>query len=224
MVEIDYYAYFIPERKITVCSDKPNFNNNIILNQFENENGISCFINIQKYGIYRINLHLSKIDSKNYRHFRDLINKNKETNDNVLNVYLGKSGLFNNIDCRIFSNKMEHKNQFWLNFSQGEISYIKNNNCDFSSIEKCEFLVVDDGLFMKNFIKLNFYFKNENTQQISLLEKKMANKLSTMGDDCDPPCINGACSDGDCACLLGYMGINCSISMNYNFYHRITIF
>jgi hypothetical protein len=77
---------------------------------------------------------------------------------------------------------------------------------------------------MKNFIKLNFYFKNENTQQISLLEKKMANKLSTMGDDCDPPCINGACSDGDCACLLGYMGINCSISMNYNFYHRITIF
>ncbi len=34
-------------------------------------------------------------------------------------------------------------------------------------------------------------------------------------EDCDPPCINGACSDTECYCQQGYMGKDCSISMIY---------
>jgi hypothetical protein len=212
--EIDFYANLIPERRIIICSDKENLDNNLIFNEFLNKNGFTCLIKIKKNGLYRVNLHLLKIDDKHYTQFKDLINKNKQTDSNLIDLYIGQSYLFNDIETKEFHKKTDLKKQFWIRLSHGKISYIRNNTCEYENIEKCEFEEAKDSLIMKTYLKINFYFKKSNFEEIILLENKMASRLSSSADECDPPCVNGACNDGDCACQLGYMGINCSISNN----------
>lgn len=219
--EFDYFAYYIPGKNIIICSDKQYVRSNLILNEFENDNGFTCLINLKKNGIYRINFQLAKLnDDKGL--YSEMINKNLDQSKNMLDINLGKNSLFKDLDLAFFQRKPSLSKQFWVKFDHGKVSYLSNNDCESSNIEDCNFLLVKDSVFMKKFIKLNFIFKQQNFQEIVLLEKEMLSKIvynNTLGkfkstEECDPACVYGICNEGDCQCKMGYMGINCSISNN----------
>jgi len=70
--EIDYYAYFVQAGNIVICSERKHVSSNLILNEFENENGYTCLLNLKKNGLYRITLHVSQIEDRTSI-YKDLI-------------------------------------------------------------------------------------------------------------------------------------------------------
>ena len=47
---------------------------------------------------------------------------------------------------------------------------------------------------------------------VFLQKKSLDYILYRSSDDCDPRCINGVCSDGNCFCKLMWQGLDCSQS------------
>ena len=57
---IDYYAYYYPEKKLVICSKEKYNTENGLFNEFEDDKGFTCLINL-KDGLYSINLYMSMI-------------------------------------------------------------------------------------------------------------------------------------------------------------------
>lgn len=172
--ELDYYAYIVQASKIVICSEKEHVNSNLILNEFENENGYTCLLNLRKNGLYRITLHISQIEDKTGI-YKEMIEKSlsESKKRTMMQVGLGKSAVIRTVELTSFKEKAILKKQFILNLDHGRITYLPDNNCDFANIEKCNFMDTKDALFMKKYVKVNFNFKEPNFQEITLLEKSM---------------------------------------------------
>lgn len=213
LTDLEYYAYVLPGKNFIVCSDKEYIKSNLIMNEFESDNGYTCLINLKNNGVYRINLKISKIED-NLGMYKDLINKESDPKKTLLDISVGDSLLYKQIDMTLFSDKHSINKQFLIKLEYGKVSFINASGCDVENLTDCSFVEAKNSLFMKKFIKLNFIFKKPNFQEITLLEKSLTSKFTTT-EECDPPCINGLCSNGECYCQGGYMGINCSISKLY---------
>jgi hypothetical protein len=172
--ELDYYAYVVQASKIVICSEKEHISSNLILNEFENENGYTCLLKLRKSGLFRITLHLSQIEDKTGI-YKEMIEKNlsESKKRTIMDVSLGKNAVIKTVELSSFKEKTLIKKQFILKLDHGKITYLTDNNCDFNKIEKCNFMDTRDALFMKKYIKVNFYFKEPNFQEITLLEKSM---------------------------------------------------
>jgi hypothetical protein len=200
ITELDYYAYYSPKKSIIVCSNKPyqRGESNLILNEFETDDGYTCLLNLKKEGLYRVSLHLSKINE----------NEKLLPNDKEFDIKIGDSIIYSNV---LSSNTFNFIKQILIKLENGKVFYILNNNCDINNLSQCKFTLADNSLFLQKLVKINFTIKENYVNGIALIEKSSKAQFKAT-DDCDPPCVYGLCSDSDCLCQIGYMGINCSIS------------
>ena len=177
LIELDYYAFFIQANNIIICSEKEYVKSNLILNEFENENGYTCLLNLKKNGIFRITLHVSQIEDKTGL-YSEMIKKSlSKSSKSILQIGLGKSAVLKKMEIDIFKQNKPIKKQFLIKLDHGKVTYLHDNNCDFRDLDKCVFMDTKDALFMKKYIKVNFEFKEPNVQEITLLEKSTSSKL-----------------------------------------------
>lgn len=172
LTEIDFYAFFVPNKNLIICSEKEDVKNNLLLNEYENDNGYTCLINLKKNGVYRINLHVLKVEDK-HEVFKTESSEilDKDNSNKVIEIAVGKTVLYKNLNTSSFTKNNSFKRQFLVKFEKGKVSYIPNNDCNTNEIETCNFIYAEESVFMKKFIKLSFTFTKVNFQEIILLEK-----------------------------------------------------
>lgn len=183
----DYYAYY-SDGKI-ICSEKEFNKSNQIFNEYEMDNGFTCLFDNKKDNNFRIKLHIDKINNDS---------DNKMLDIQLGNIFLTKSLEINRINSYIID--------LLIKIEDNNLKFAFFNKCT----EDCLFLNSENSIFMGRFLKFEFILNENNTPEIVLLEK--ASIKPNIADECDPKCINGICQDGDCLCLGGYMGANCSVS------------
>lgn len=193
--EIDYFAYYIHSKNIMVCSYSKFTSESVFLNQFENgDNGFTCLFKLNKFmknegEIFGINFHISNVGN----------NEQKYDLKRQVDFSLGNDLILPNLQVGRENYNFDKNLKF--KYENSKIFYAKDDG---------KFTEINDGIFMKNYLKINFNFHiDKNLLNIILLEKETAFKSS---EDCDPACEYGVCNDADCLCQIGYMGINCSIS------------
>lgn len=164
--EIQYFIYYIPEKELVLCSDKifKESQINLIPNELKLDDKFTCMINLDQTKIYnRINLHILKIKSKNYK-------------KNLIDIYLGETPALENINIlRVFGENNDQsylRKQILVKFVESKIFFLDNTfNCKIDDLDNCEFLETEDALFRKKNLMLNIKLKEPEVKEISLLEK-----------------------------------------------------
>lgn len=173
--EIDYYAYIIPGTNMIICSDKIEIKSNLILNEFQNDYGFTCLLNLNSNGFYKVNFSLNKLEN-DQKMFSSINLAGEHSSKNLLDITIGNNKLFYDIDLIAFNTKTNNSLKFWIKLNNNKVSLIKNSDCNYEEIENCETIDASDSLFMKKFIKINFELRQPNFQEIILLEKEMTSK------------------------------------------------
>lgn len=164
--EIQYFIYYIPEKEIVLCSDKifSESQINLIPNELKLDDKFTCMINLDQMKIFnRINLHILKIKSKNYK-------------KNLIDIFLGDTPALENINIlRVYGENNDQsylRKQILVKFEDAKVYFLRNAfDCDIDELDKCEFSVTEDALFRKRNLMLNIKLKEPEVKEISLLEK-----------------------------------------------------
>jgi len=171
--ETDYFAYYIKQKNIIICSDKEYLSSNLVLNEFQNENGFTCLIDLKKSGVHKINLKVSKIEDKEGIFNNEKTITEKDENKTALEISIGSNSVYRNLDLTSLGSRSSFKKEFFVILDErGIVSFLPSNDCDLNKIETCKSVEAKDSLFVKKFIKLNFSFKVPNYQETILLEKE----------------------------------------------------
>lgn len=188
---IDYYAYYYPDKGLVICSNEKYSNDKVLFNEFEDEKGFTCLINL-KEGLFTINLNLSMI-------------KGSDSYD-LIDIGVGDNLVFSNIDLGGLDSDNYVNMKLFTKFENGKI-YFSKNNCEGND---CVFNPATNAIINNDLLKLNFSLKRPFLRETILLEKK-SKKLEKWApsDDCDPSCIHGLCNDGECLCEEGFSEEDC---------------
>jgi hypothetical protein len=189
---IDYYAYYYPEKGLLICTKEKYSNDKVLFNEFEDDKGFTCLINV-KEGAFTINLNLSMI-------------KGSDSYD-LIDINVGDNMLYSNVDLGGLDEDNFVKKKLNAKFENGKI-YFSTNECDGIN---CKFSLANNAIINNDLLKLNFSLKRPFLRETILLEKK-SKKLEKWApsDDCDPTCVHGLCSDGECLCEEGFSEEDCS--------------
>ncbi len=156
---VDFFAFFIPNKNIVICSDKKDIKQGPILNEIENEKGFTCLINLKiKQPYYLVTLHISKVQ-KTYSH-----------QEYEMDVDLGEGVLYRNLT------RLPTEKHFIIKIDSDskKVFYLPYEECTLEKIEKCPFKEAGDSLFMSKLLKLNFSTRliNKNAlNELNLIEK-----------------------------------------------------
>jgi len=166
--EIQYFIYYMPEKEIVLCSDKifSESEINLIPNELKLEDDkFICMINLEHTQIFtRINLHILKIKSKNYK-------------KNLIDIYVGDTPAIQSINIlRVYGENNDQsylRKQILVKFEDPKIFFLRHNvfDCKFDDLDNCEFSEAKDALFKKRNLMLNIKLKEPEVKEISLLEK-----------------------------------------------------
>jgi hypothetical protein len=188
---VDYYAYYYPEKNLLICSKEKYNTENVLFNEFEDDNGFTCLINL-KDGFYSINLNLSMI-------------KGGDSYE-LIDMSIGDNAVYNNIDLGGLDSDNFVKKNFYVKFENGKINY-SLNSCEGKN---CNFVEANNAIINNDLLKLNFSLRKPFLKDIILLEKQSKLVKWAASDDCDPVCVHGICSEGECLCEEGYSEQDCS--------------
>jgi hypothetical protein len=188
---IDYYAYYYPEKKLVICSKEKYNTENGLFNEFEDDKGFTCLINL-KDGLYSINLHMSMI-------------RGGDSYD-LIDMSVGDNVVYTNIDLGVVDTDQFVKKNIFVKFENGKLFY-SLVECDGPN---CKFNQASNAIINNDLIKLNFSFKRPFLSETILLEKQSKMVKWESSDDCEPACVHGLCNEGQCLCEEGYSEQDCS--------------
>jgi hypothetical protein len=150
--EIDFYVYYVQSKNILICSDKKEAKGGPILNEFENDKGFTCLLNLKKkLPFYLINIHISRVEEKNIQSFE-------------IDLDIGQFLLFKNLT------KLPTVKNFYLKLDEKSNKLFVVEKCDLNNFNNCLFQEAKDSIFMDKFVKLNFSTRQKDLT-LNLLEK-----------------------------------------------------
>jgi hypothetical protein len=190
-INIDYYAYYYPDKNLLICSKEKYNTENMLFNEFEDDSGFNCLVNL-KDGFYSINLNLSMVTEGN--------------SYDLIDMSIGDNAIYNNIDLGGLDSDNFVEKHLFVKFENGKINY-STIKCDG---DDCNFVEAKNAIINNDLLKLNFSLKKRFLREMVLLEKQ--NKLTkwAASEDCDPACVHGICSEGECLCEEGFSEKDCS--------------
>jgi hypothetical protein len=183
--KIDYYAYYYPEKKLLSCSKDKYNTENVLFNELHDDNGFTCLINL-KDGFYSINLNLLMVKG--------------DHNYDLIDMSIGENIIYNNIDL---GSENSNNRTIYVKFENGKVNYSLCNDTN------CKYIEAKNAILNKDLLQINFSLRKPFLN-IILLEKQSKPAKWSASDDCDPDCVHGICSQGNCLCEEGFSEKDCS--------------
>jgi hypothetical protein len=189
---IEYFVYYYPSKEALVCSNTKENDGTGVANQFQIGNGVTCLVSMNEDGVYNFNLLLASINEEDNYKRPPLIDVNIATQNIYKQIDISSEKV-----VKIITLKKDSTRLFY--------------SIDCIDISMCKFTEIPKALIENRLLKLNFILKRMKVSSKILLQTFNENwKPFDIDQHCEDDCEYGVCEKGDCLCLSGYYGDDCS--------------